>query len=855
MKKILGYLLTGMVIIASALSVDAAIPQTINIQGVLKKDGVAAIGSYDMMFNISKDGGANSIWNESKTVVFIASQEGYFNVVLGETKPFASYNVDFTVPYWVKIHAKKSSAYAWDEIGTQPLLSVPYAFRAQYATTAEVANGLTPAAQSSLMAALSSTSYVKKSGDKITGLITIEVYAPYTRKLSVIDGSAYGGAIYGETKYTLGAVGVEGVGDTGVKGTALYYGGVFQGNSTGITATCTTAGSAVKADNTGSGKGILVTASTGDGINSTSSGGYGLYAKSINNYSIYAESTSLPAIKGKTTTGTGLFGEATDKGNGVKGSSNGIGVYGVTTGTYTTTTPSGVYGYSTGARSNGVYGETEGSWGDNAGVYGTSSTSNGIYGYSSKTTGGWGNGVYGYADSYIGVKGYSAGAAGSGIGVYGQTSGGIAVQGDSTSGYGGKFTSSSNAPIVTTGPKLQAIFGTNGTGVSIVADYPNIGLNASYLDSTGWRSIGTGFASIFGLDPSNGNTYLQCSSNKPSAGGTPFFENILTLRGSTGLSGLGDIKPGIVGRFRIKQDALNTDTPGFNLSGYYPSAVGGLSTSQDDRAFIGLAGADEVGFWGWKGAGWGLKMNVKDGSVIAPLFKGNTTFSNDVTVNGRVGVGASPYTNTRMRVYDTGNEHTLYVEGNSVDGTGKYTLWIENRNVNYNTNSYNHPGLGVDGYAWFAGKCYGPGFDYAEWSGVNENDIKAGDVVVIDPKDINKMKKSDKPYLTNVAGIISTDPGMVIGNDIKELKVRKKIADAEMEKLGYRMLALNGRVPCNVSAENGPIEPGDLLTTSSTPGYAMKVTDKAQAIGAVVGKALEPLKEGKGQIKVLVTLQ
>jgi hypothetical protein len=58
-----------------------------------------------------------------------------------------------------------------------------------------------------------------------------------------------------------------------------------------------------------------------------------------------------------------------------------------------------------------------------------------------------------------------------------------------------------------------------------------------------------------------------------------------------------------------------------------------------------------------------------------------------------------------------------------------------------------------------------------------------------------------------------------------------------------------------VTAENGPIAPGDLLVTSSIPGYAMRGTNRRRMLGAVVGKALEPLREGKGVIQVLVTLQ
>ena len=56
-------------------------------------------------------------------------------------------------------------------------------------------------------------------------------------------------------------------------------------------------------------------------------------------------------------------------------------------------------------------------------------------------------------------------------------------------------------------------------------------------------------------------------------------------------------------------------------------------------------------------------------------------------------------------------------------------------------------------------------------------------------------------------------------------------------------------------ASGGAIEPGDLLTTSGTPGHAMKVTDHAKAQGAIVGKAMTVLEQGKGLVLILVSLQ
>jgi hypothetical protein len=68
-------------------------------------------------------------------------------------------------------------------------------------------------------------------------------------------------------------------------------------------------------------------------------------------------------------------------------------------------------------------------------------------------------------------------------------------------------------------------------------------------------------------------------------------------------------------------------------------------------------------------------------------------------------------------------------------------------------------------------------------------------------------------------------------------------------------IALMGKVFCKVDAQFGPIKVGDLLTTSPTPGHAMKTNDPFKAFGAVIGKALQPLTEGQGLIPILIALQ
>jgi hypothetical protein len=73
---------------------------------------------------------------------------------------------------------------------------------------------------------------------------------------------------------------------------------------------------------------------------------------------------------------------------------------------------------------------------------------------------------------------------------------------------------------------------------------------------------------------------------------------------------------------------------------------------------------------------------------------------------------------------------------------------------------------------------------------------------------------------------------------------------------GYvNVVTLGAYKAVKVDASFGAIHAGDLLTTSPNPGYAMKVTDKAQASGAVIGKALGDLESGTGTVPVMVTLK
>ncbi|MDI3544468.1 MAG: hypothetical protein PWQ28_749, partial [Candidatus Woesearchaeota archaeon] len=130
------------------------------------------------------------------------------------------------------------------------------------------------------------------------------------------------------------------------------------------------------------------------------------------------------------------------------------------------------------------------------------------------------------------------------------------------------------------------------------------------------------------------------------------------------------------------------------------------------------------------------------------------------------------------------------------------------------------------------GNLKGYGADLAE-NFYFKGDLEPGDVVII--THYQGVEKSTKPYDTRVAGIVSTNPAQIMAIGREGVPV-----------------ALAGSTPVKVTNESGEIHFGDLLTSSSKPGYAMKCPDKCE--GAIIGKALEEFNQSEGMISVLVLL-
>jgi hypothetical protein len=201
----------------------------------------------------------------------------------------------------------------------------------------------------------------------------------------------------------------------------------------------------------------------------------------------------------------------------------------------------------------------------------------------------------------------------------------------------------------------------------------------------------------------------------------------------------------------------------------------------------------------------------------------------------------------------TGESYGRAILGQANGGTSSFGGLFQ-----YGTDGNNAAYLGGNG---IAADFYGPiavhgtatvsvltitgGSDLAEPFALTSVNAAKGSLLVIDAEHPGKLQVSQHAYDTRVAGIVSGANGVKPGISLHQ--------EGALE--GGENVALSGRVYALADASFGAIRPGDLLTTSDTPGHCMKVTNYALAQGAIVGKAMSALKADKGMVLVLVTLQ
>ncbi|HTQ49161.1 MAG TPA: hypothetical protein VMJ12_00525 [Candidatus Acidoferrales bacterium] len=281
---------------------------------------------------------------------------------------------------------------------------------------------------------------------------------------------------------------------------------------------------------------------------------------------------------------------------------------------------------------------------------------------------------------------------------------------------------------------------------------------------------------------------------------------------------------------------FHTGTPGvnvdqLNLNGYSDGLANRASVA--GQPFGGGSGGPFL--WGYDGGGLGTVL--PDEVSLTWDYNGNVWVSNNLSTASLTMRGEYLVVNGLTPVYayigddGFGNDVQIGSQKSGVTAVAAY---------NTADGAYMHfycSSITIEG-----------GADLAEpfkITSTDNNEVPQGAVVVIDDQNPGHLKVSDQAYDARVAGVVSGANGISPGIQMQQQGILE----------GGKNVALTGRVYVLADASNGAIHPGDLLTTSSLPGHAMKVTDHARASGAILGKAMTGLSQGEGMVLVLVTLQ
>jgi hypothetical protein len=398
-----------------------------------------------------------------------------------------------------------------------------------------------------------------------------------------------------------------------------------------------------------------------------------------------------------------------------------------------------------------------------------------------------------------------------------------------------------------------------------------LGYQAGYQITTGGSNIDIGNQglssdnNIIRIGSTQGQTYIAGVINGNGSGLTNISASTVSGQYDTAV-GVGALTLNSTGSYNT---AFGDDALAFNSTGSSNTAVGanalGFTGGGDYNTAIGAntlvfssgGGNTAVGLnalynnrTGYNSTvlGYNADMNEQDGLDTVAI--GVSTFEATTTGNQNTAVGTYAFQNMTA---GSGNVGLGYYAGNGlVEGTNN--IYIGNPG-SADDNEIIRIGNGqTDTY--ISGKIHNPVFNQITITGGSDlaepfkisspsPEIPVGSVVVIDENNPGRLKVSSQAYDAKVAGVLSGANGIHPGIQMQQ--------EGLLE--GGRNVALTGRVYVLADASGGSIQPGDLLTTSSTPGHAMKVTDHAKAQGAILGKAMSGLKEGKGMVLVLVTLQ
>ena len=312
-----------------------------------------------------------------------------------------------------------------------------------------------------------------------------------------------------------------------------------------------------------------------------------------------------------------------------------------------------------------------------------------------------------------------------------------------------------------------------------------------------------------------------------------FAQNTLPSAGNVGI---GTATP--TERFTVQSNTLSTGFKGTLV----PPDAGSLFYETDDSGWRFTIGKRRTG----TGAYVPQFTILDSGHVGIGTTNPKEAFSimtGSLTTGFKGGLGAP---DSGALFYDTDNTGWRFTLGKRVMGTGAYTPQLtlaDSGNVGIGTTNPASK-FHVAGDVRVDGNIGAKYQDVAEWVPAVTK-LAPGVLVVIDPVHTNRVQASEQAYDLRVAGVVSDRPGVLLGEGADD---RVKVAHS-------------GRVKVLVDARFGAVTAGDLLVSSPTPGFAMRSEPvKVGEItmhrpGTVIGKALESLAEGQGEILVLLTLQ
>lgn len=367
-----------------------------------------------------------------------------------------------------------------------------------------------------------------------------------------------------------------------------------------------------------------------------------------------------------------------------------------------------------------------------------------------------------------------------------------------------------------------------GFGIEYTANRVGIGVNASPFASLG---ITTG-----------GSTPIGTSiSNNYSGGLTTYGMNATVGSGGTGVryalhgnafapSGGTASAYGVYGTAGASSSAANV----YGVYGLASATSGGTGYGVYGRA----NGANNIGVYGY----------AADPNGYAAWFEGLAMAENELRVSDNIRLKSiSANGSPHFEMWTDYGQRTVQILPERVSGGGA-GVYLKNSDgsasVTLLSNVNGDRGRVITDELEIKG-----GADLAEHFAVNVPDdmeLLPGMLVSIAPDGSGDLVATTTAYDHRVAGIVSGANGVMPG-----LTLRQDGAIAD----GATPVALSGRVFVLADAVNGPIAPGDLLTSGHRAGVAMKVTDHQRALGAVIGKAMTALEEGTGYVLVLVNLQ